>query len=87
MSGGYTNQGTPAKINIVRSMRGAYARRLALTGNRRKRIAELEAELEALKSSRDILIPRCHQPRASRNWKKKSSVYATGSNGCPISTK
>lgn len=47
---GYTNQGNPAKINIIRSMRGAYARRMALTGNRRKRLESLEEQIQALKA-------------------------------------
>ncbi len=47
---GYTTQGTPAKINVVRSMRGAYARRLALSGKKRKELRELEAELETLRN-------------------------------------
>ncbi|GAA3974135.1 YeaH/YhbH family protein [Allohahella marinimesophila] len=47
---GYTSSGTPSKINIVRSLRGAYARRLALGGRTRGRIRELEAELETLKA-------------------------------------
>ncbi|WP_020407164.1 YeaH/YhbH family protein [Hahella ganghwensis] len=48
---GYTTHGTPAKINVIRSMRGAYARRLALSGNKRKKISELEEQLETLKRS------------------------------------
>jgi uncharacterized protein len=47
---GFTTDGTPARLNVVRSMRTAKARRLALTGGPRKRLAELEnalAEAEA----------------------------------------
>lgn len=54
---GYTNQGVPAKINIVRSLRGAYARRLALTGKSRERIKQLEKRLEELEASPDIKDP------------------------------
>ncbi len=50
---GYTNEGTPAKINIVRSLRGAYARRIALTGKSRENIQSLEAEIESLKGNPD----------------------------------
>ncbi|MDX1452492.1 MAG: YeaH/YhbH family protein [Oleiphilaceae bacterium] len=46
---GYSNEGTPSKINIVRSLRGAYARRLAMTGKTRETIRELEAELQSLR--------------------------------------
>lgn len=45
---GIANEGTPGKINIVRSLRSANMRRIALTGKKRKRLAELEATLEAL---------------------------------------
>ena len=50
---GYSNEGTPAKINIVRSLRGAYARRIALTGKSKEKLKALEAELAALRSHPD----------------------------------
>ena len=40
---GIANEGTPGKINIVRSLRAANARRIALTGGKRRRLKELEA--------------------------------------------
>ena len=48
---GYTTAGTPAKINVIRSMRGAYGRRLALSGNSRRKLSELEAKLEEIQKS------------------------------------
>ncbi len=48
---GISNEGSPGRINIVRSLRAANARRLALTGGKRRKMKELEqdiAELEAL---------------------------------------
>ena len=54
---GYTTSGTPNKINIVRSLRGAYARRLALTGNSRKKVEKLEQELQELKARPDLSDP------------------------------
>lgn len=45
---GYSSEGTPSKINIVRSLRGAYARRLALSGKSRENVAEIKAKLEVL---------------------------------------
>jgi len=54
---GYTTSGTPAKINVVRSMRGAYGRRLALSGRGRKKINQLEAEIDALSKSPEIDDP------------------------------
>ena len=50
---GYSNQGNPAKINIVRSLQKAYGRRLALTGKKRESIKELELKLIALEASPD----------------------------------
>lgn len=45
---GYSSTGTPNQINIVRSLRAANARRLALGGPKRKRIRELEQQLVVL---------------------------------------
>ena len=46
--GGYTSEGIPARLNIVQSLRGAYARRIALSGAIRRQIKPLQEELEAL---------------------------------------
>lgn len=45
---GYTISGTPANIDVLRSMRGALGRRIAIGGKSRKRLREAEAELEEL---------------------------------------
>ncbi len=45
---GFSNQGSPGKVNVVRSLRAANARRTALTGKSRKRLRELEAAIEAI---------------------------------------
>lgn len=45
---GVSEVGNPNQLNIVRSMRSAYARRLALGGKARKRRREVKQELEAL---------------------------------------
>jgi len=37
---GFTNTGVPAKINVVRSLKNAHARRIALSGKSRKRLKE-----------------------------------------------
>ncbi len=42
---GFSTAGTPNQINIVRSLRAANARRIALGGSKRKRIRVLEEEL------------------------------------------
>ncbi len=46
--GGIVNQGIPARINIIRSLRAAHARRISLTGANRRKLRELEAELEEI---------------------------------------
>lgn len=47
-SAGIVSEGNPAKINIVRSLRAATSRRIALGAGKRRQIAEDEAELAAL---------------------------------------
>ncbi|WP_328188035.1 YeaH/YhbH family protein [Marinobacter sp. OP 3.4] len=54
---GFTTHGIPAKLDVVRSLRGAHARRLGLSGARRRKIRELEAQLAALKEAPDDLDP------------------------------
>ena len=46
---GVSQQGNPSRINIVRSMRAAHARRIALSGGSRKRLRAAREELEALR--------------------------------------
>ena len=45
---GYSNQGNPSKINIVRSLRKAYGRRIALTGKNKEKIQALEDQIKEL---------------------------------------
>jgi hypothetical protein len=45
---GYTISGTPSNIDVVRSLRGALGRRIAVGGESRKRLREAEEELEKL---------------------------------------
>lgn len=44
---GYTANGVPANINIVRSLQNSLARRMALQAGKKRRLAELEAELQS----------------------------------------
>ncbi|WP_373187587.1 YeaH/YhbH family protein [Halopseudomonas sp.] len=46
---GISSQGNPSRINIVRSMRSAHARRIALSGGSRSRLREAILELDLLK--------------------------------------
>jgi uncharacterized protein len=45
---GISNEGSPGKINIIRSLRSANLRRIALTGKKRKELKQIEEELDAL---------------------------------------
>ncbi len=45
---GYATDGSPANIDVVRSLKGAIARRTAIGAPLRARLRDLEAELEAL---------------------------------------
>ena len=44
---GYTSDGAPVNLSVVRTMRQALGRRIALSAGARRRLAELEAEAEA----------------------------------------
>ncbi|WP_226704771.1 YeaH/YhbH family protein [Microbulbifer elongatus] len=43
---GFCNEGSPGRLNVVRSMRAANARRIALSGGKRRNLKLLEKELE-----------------------------------------
>ena len=47
---GFSNDGTPNNLHVVRSMRGALGRRIALGASSRREIEELEARLDALRA-------------------------------------
>jgi uncharacterized sporulation protein YeaH/YhbH (DUF444 family) len=47
---GYTTSGVPANINVVRSLRGALARRIALRAPYMTRLREVQGELQTLTS-------------------------------------
>jgi uncharacterized sporulation protein YeaH/YhbH (DUF444 family) len=52
---GFTNTGVPAKINVVRTLKNAHARRIALSGKSRRRLKEIIALLESEKSKESAL--------------------------------
>ncbi|HWS12742.1 MAG TPA: YeaH/YhbH family protein [Rhodocyclaceae bacterium] len=54
---GHTSSGVPANINVIRSLRGALGRRLAVGTPYRERLRELERRLEALLVARDEADP------------------------------
>jgi uncharacterized sporulation protein YeaH/YhbH (DUF444 family) len=45
---GFTSDGTPTNLHVVRSMRGAIGRRIAIGADARRELRELETEMEAL---------------------------------------
>ncbi|NKF51564.1 YeaH/YhbH family protein [Shewanella sp. WXL01] len=45
---GFTNDGVPANINIVRSLRSSLARRIAMTAGKKKQLAQLKQQLQEL---------------------------------------
>ena len=55
--GGFTNAGSPDRLNIVRSLRGAHARRIALSGKERTEIRALKRELREMEVSPDDTDP------------------------------
>ncbi|QSX31539.1 MULTISPECIES: YeaH/YhbH family protein [Shewanella] len=48
---GFTNDGVPANINIVRSLRSSLARRTAMAAGKKRKLRELEAELAELENT------------------------------------
>lgn len=50
---GYTTYGNPSNINIIRSMKGAMARRIAIAGPHKSKLNEAESELEELLKTED----------------------------------
>ncbi len=48
---GYTATGNPSKLNVVRSMKQATSRRIALTATSRKKLRQAENELEKLQEN------------------------------------
>ena len=50
---GFTNEGSPDRLNIIRSLRSAHARRIALGGSSRREIRALKKELREMEVSPD----------------------------------
>ncbi|MCE9687419.1 YeaH/YhbH family protein [Shewanella sp. AS16] len=48
---GFTNDGVPANINIIRSLRSSLARRIAMSASKKKLLRELEEELLLLENT------------------------------------
>jgi len=48
---GFTSSGVPSKLNIIRSMKNAHARKIAMTSSLRKKLKQLQSELFQLQKS------------------------------------
>jgi len=48
VTGGFRTDGSPSNMSVVRTLRGALARRLALSGSSRARLREIDEELEKI---------------------------------------
>ena len=55
---GFTTAGSPDRLNVVRSLRAAHARRIALSGKERKVIRTLKRELREMEVSPDEVDPQ-----------------------------
>ena len=60
---GYTTAGVPSNINVVRSLKGALARRTAIGAPHRTRLRELEQELEEILASEGEGSPEAERLR------------------------
>ncbi len=60
---GYSSEGTPNNLHVVRSMRGALGRRIALGASSRRELHELEAQLATLRATapRDATLAHAHE--------------------------
>tara|TARA_B100000700_G_scaffold77514_3_gene86949 strand:- start:8736 stop:10022 length:1287 start_codon:yes stop_codon:yes gene_type:complete len=62
---GYQTDGVPSNLDIVRSLKGAVARRIALTASDRRQLRELEVQQNALEEEHQTHTPHyaelCHQ--------------------------
>ena len=73
---GFTTDGVPAKLNIVRSLRKAYARRISLTGKRRRRIRELDEQIAALEAAPDSTDPAFSKGRQMEDLREERDELA-----------
>ena len=60
---GYTSTGVPTNINIVRSLRGATGRRIAMGASVQRNLCELRKQLEALEAAGEGNTPEAEELR------------------------
>jgi uncharacterized sporulation protein YeaH/YhbH (DUF444 family) len=58
---GFTTDGTPTNINVVRSLRGSIARRIAMSASARERLEDLRAQLAQLLADGRSDDPLCDE--------------------------
>lgn len=63
---GFTSDGVPTNINIVRSLRGALGRRMALGGPLTKRVREIDEQLKLLRQDETLHAEEIRQLREER---------------------
>ena len=89
---GFSNAGTPSNLSVIRSMRGAIGRRVAIGAGSRVELAELEARLADMPEvptdaaeilAREVLVGQIQALRArlaaSRTSTRSTCATATGS--------
>lgn len=73
---GYTSNGVPANISVVRSLQNSLARRTAMTASKRRELRELEETLKALENSEPAqLLEEERIRKAIAELKQKSPEY------------
>jgi uncharacterized protein len=63
---GFSSDGTPNNLHVVRSMRGAIGRRVALGADARRELREVQAQIEALEKQGDTLSPEDREDHQQR---------------------
>jgi uncharacterized sporulation protein YeaH/YhbH (DUF444 family) len=85
--GGFQKHGLPARLNVIRSLRTAQGRRLALKGKIRKRISVAENELAALQAdapAADTNVVGLEQETKSRELKTELERLRKRLNNVPF---
>ena len=80
---GFSNDGTPTNLHVVRSLRGAIGRRIAIGALSRRELRELEDELAALRATPVPAEPMAARERSGcalkARWRSAASTGASRS--------
>lgn len=63
---GFNNHGTADRLNVIRSLRSAHARRIALSGKQRREVRALKKQLREMEVSPDDMDPKVAQQLRAR---------------------